>query len=119
MPILIVLTLVPPLSFYVYVLVQFWAEARRRRHDTLVMIVPLQSISAREDEGKYNSRDLSDSGSSTSAKPELPTVSEFVSDLAEIDPPARASVVATYLRNRVDAFQSGTGRLAVRRSAKG
>jgi hypothetical protein len=117
MPILIVLTIVPTLSFYFYVLVQFWAEARRRRHDTLAMIVPLKSIHAHEEE--YNRRRLDESASQAAAKPELAPVSELAADLAEIDPPARAAVVATYLRNRVAAFQSGTGRLAVRRTAKG
>jgi hypothetical protein len=117
MPILIVLTLVPTLSFYCYVLVQFWAEARRRRHDTLAMIVPLQSIHAHEEE--YNRRRPNESASQAAATPELASVSELAADLAEIEPPAHGAAVTAYLRNRVAAFQSGTGRLAVRRSAKG
>lgn len=103
MPILIVLTLVPTLSFYVYVLAQFVIEAnRRRRRDTCVAIVPLQSVRARD-----------------KAKPELAPISEFTANLAEIEPPAQAVVVSTFLKNRVTAFQSGTGRLAAKRAAKG
>ena len=49
MPILIALTLMPTLTFYFYVLVQFWKEAkRRRRHDTCVAIVPLHSVRAHD-----------------------------------------------------------------------
>jgi hypothetical protein len=117
MPILIVLTLVPTLSFYFYVLVQFWAEAKRRRHDTLAMIIPLHSIRAHEEE--YNRRRLDEGASQATAKPELAPVSEIGADLAEIEPPARAAVVATSLKNSVAAIQSGTGRLGVRRTAKG
>jgi hypothetical protein len=116
MPILIVLALVPTLSFYVYVLVQFRAEAhRRRQHDTCTMIVPLHSVHARDEE--YNLRRPNETGSQTTATPELAKVS--AANLAEIEPPARAPDVATYPRNRVAAFQSGSGRLAVKRAAKG
>src|ERR1700728_5451932 len=49
MPILIVLTLVPTLSFYFYVLVQLVMEANRRRHhDTCTLIVPLHSVRSAE-----------------------------------------------------------------------
>jgi hypothetical protein len=106
MPILIVLTLVPTVSFYFYVLVQFWAEANRRRHhDTCAMIVPLRSVRRMEHE------------SGIAATPEA--ASEYAADLGEIEPSADATVVSTYLKNRVAAFQSGTGRLGVKRSAKG
>ena len=51
MPILIVLTLVPTLSFYFYVLVQLMMEANRRRHhDTCTLIVPLHSVRSAEAE---------------------------------------------------------------------
>jgi hypothetical protein len=120
MPILIVLTLVPTLSFYFYVLVQFWAEANRRRHhDTCAIIVPLQSVRAREEEEEHNPRGRWESGSRTAVKPELASLSEFAADFAEIEPPARAAVVAAYLQNGVASVQSGTGRFATRRSAKG
>ncbi len=118
MPILIVLTLVPTLSFYVYVLAQFVMEAnRRRRRDTCAVIVPLQSIRARDEE--YNLRGMNENGPRTTVRPELAPVSEFDARLEEIEPPARAAVVATYLKNGVAAFPSGTGRLAVKRTAKG
>src|SRR6202034_538792 len=45
MPLLVVLTVVPTLSFYFYVLAQFVIEANRRRHhDTCTLIVPLHSV---------------------------------------------------------------------------
>lgn len=118
MPILIVLTLVPTLSFYVYVLAQFVIEAsRRRRRDTCAVIVPLTSIRARDEE--YNLRRLDESAPRAAAVRELPPVSDFAADVAEIEPPARAAVVSTYLKSRVTAFQPGAERLAVKRAAKG
>jgi hypothetical protein len=120
MPILIVLTLVPTVSFYFYVLVQFWAEANRRRHhDTCAMIVPLESMRAREQEEEHNPRGRHESRSRRAVEPEPAPVSELAADWAEIEPPARSAVVAAHLGNRVAAFPSGTERLATRRAAKG
>jgi hypothetical protein len=49
MPILIALGLLPTLSFYFFVLVQFWKEAkRRRRHERCAAIVLLHSTGAPE-----------------------------------------------------------------------
>jgi hypothetical protein len=120
MPILIVLTLVPTVSFYFYVLVQFWAEANRRRHhDTCAMIVPLESMRARKQEEDHNPAGRQESRSRRAVEPEPAPVSESAADWAEIEPPARAAAVAAYRENRVAAFPSGTERFATRRSAKG
>lgn len=106
MPILILLTLVPTLTFYFYVLVQFMKEAaRRRHHDTCTLIVPLQSENVRL--ANYSLREFSASRRGESY------------DSREDAGAAHANVITTHLRNRLVAYQSGAARLAVKRAAKG
>jgi hypothetical protein len=118
MPILVVLTLVPTLSFYFYVLVQFWAEAnRRRRHDTCMMIVPLHSVRSAETE--YGLRDESERqpGANDAAGATQPFQPVAVEQHSQ--GPAPTNVPSTYLRNRFLTIPSQTGRLAAKRAAKG
>ncbi len=120
MPILIVLTLVPTISFYFYVLVQFAMEANRRRHhDTCATIVPLHSLSEREEERILGSFEESRSRPVEEIHPVPVSRPGKGYDPTQAGSPARAAVVPTYLKNRITAYQAGTGRLAVKRAAKG
>jgi hypothetical protein len=104
MPILIVLGLLPTLSFYLFVLVQFWKEAkRRRRHETCAAIVRLHSARARESE----SVPVAWPGPRSLSGPEL------------TERPADVTVVTKYSKNRLAVLPYGPGRLALNRSAKG
>jgi hypothetical protein len=48
MPMLIALALLPTLSFYFYMLAQFWRQASRRRHNgTRISAVPPRAVLAR------------------------------------------------------------------------
>jgi hypothetical protein len=118
MPILIVLTLVPTLSFYFYVLVQFWAEANRRRHhDTCTMIVPLHSVRAAQAEYDLQNEYESQPGAQDTALATHalePGAEERLSKQ-----PPHPKVLSTYLQNRFLAIRSQTARLQVRRAAKG
>jgi hypothetical protein len=94
MPILIVLGLLPTLSFYFYVLVQFWKEAKRRRHhDACVATVSLHSVRApaADSVAADRPRSRSNSGSERTERS------------------ARAEIAATYLKNRLSVVPSGTG----------
>jgi hypothetical protein len=118
MPILIVLTLVPTLSFYFYVLVQFWAEAtRRRRHDTCTMIVPLHSVRAAQAEYDRQNENGRQPGGQDAAAATQTLESDADTQLLEAQP--HAKVLSTYLRNRFLVTPSQTARLAVKRAAKG
>lgn len=104
MPILIVLGLLPTLSFYFFVLVQFWKEAkRRRRHERFAAIVRLHS--ARAQESDYVP--AASPGPRSLSGPEL------------TERPAGVTVVTKYLKNRLAVLPCGPGRLALNRSAKG
>src|SRR5271170_4100136 len=104
MPILIVLGLLPTLSFYFFVLVQFWKEAkRRRRHERCAGIVRLHS--ARAPESEYVP--AASPGPRSLSGPEL------------TERPAGVTVVTKYSKNRLAVLPFGTGRLALNRSAKG
>jgi hypothetical protein len=116
MPILIVLTLVPTLSFYFYVLVQFWTEANRRRHhDTCTMIVPLHSV--RSAQAEYDLRNEPQPGAQDTDVATHTLESGAHEQLSEAQPHAR--VLSTYPKNRFLAIPSQTVRPAVRRAAKG
>lgn len=104
MPILVALALVPTLSFYFYVLVQFWREAtRRRRHDTCVTVVPMHSVRTQEP--------ISGTVAWPSFRPAPGSNS--------IERPARARVLAMYLDDRRAAHASASGRLPLKQAAKG
>jgi hypothetical protein len=118
MPILIALVMAPTLSFYFYVLVQFWKEAgRRRNHLTSAGIVPLPSAGVRRAELELERAIARATGADhvtvAASAPRL------AAELARAERSERAKVVATYLKNRLAVIPSGTGRLAVKRSAKG
>jgi hypothetical protein len=118
MPILVVLTLVPTLSFYFYVLVQFWAEAnRRRRHDTCVMIVPLHAVRSAETE--YGPRNESDRQPSANGAAGATQTFQPVTVERRSQGPAPANVPPTHLRNRFLTIPSQTRRPAAKRAAKG
>ncbi len=104
MPILIALGLLPTLSFYFFVLVQFWKEAkRRRRHERCTPIVRLHSARARESE----SVPVAWPGPRSLSGPGL------------TERPADVTVVKKYSKNRLAVLPYGPGRLALNRSAKG
>jgi hypothetical protein len=117
MPIVIVLTLVPTLSFYFYVLVQFVIEANRRRHhDTCTLIVPLHSV--RSAEAGYDGLDENNQPGGddmVGADPALhPTAQQRPSEN-----PSSGQVLSTFLRNRLSVISSQTGRLPAKHAAKG
>jgi hypothetical protein len=117
MPILIVLALVPTLSFYFYVLVQFVMEANRRRHhDTCTLIVPLHSVrSAEAEHDRLDENHQSGGHDIGSADPVLrPIPKERPSQ-----GPAGGQVLANLLRNRLSVISSQTGRLAAKHGPKG
>jgi len=117
MPILIVLTLVPTLSFYFYVLVQFVMEAKRRRHhDTCTLIVPLHSVrSAEAAYGRLEENYQPGGNDMGIADPVLrPIANERL-----YQGPAAGQVLSTFLRNRLSVISSQTGRLTAKHAAKG
>ena len=117
MPILIVLTLVPTLSFYFYVLVQLVREAHRRRHhDTCTLIVPLHSVRSAEAEyDRLDENNQSGGDDIGSADPVLRPIAKERSSQG----PASNQLVSDFLRNRLSVISSQTGRLAAKHAAKG
>jgi len=117
MPIFILLTLVPTLTFYSYVLVQFMKEAaRRRHHDTCTLIVPLQSENARL--ANYRLRE-SAPNRADQWYDSPPAIISRSSDAPEDAGIARAKVITARLKNRLGAYQPGAGRLGTKGAAKG
>jgi hypothetical protein len=117
MPIFILLALVPTLTFYSYVLVQFVKEAaRRRRHDTCALIVPLRRENARlaNDSLPGFAADRTDQGRGL----RLAMISRS-GDASQDAAGASANVIITRLRNRLATYPSGAGRLAAKGAAKG
>jgi len=119
MPLLLILTLAPTLSFYFYVLVQFMKEAtRRRNHDTCALIVPLHSESARQ--ANYGAREFAaPRGGRSEDSRSLAIVPFAVARANEDADSARAEVIVTQVKSRLAAYQGGTGRLAAKHVAKG
>jgi hypothetical protein len=117
MPILIILTLVPTLSFYFYVLVQLVMEANRRRHhDTCTLIVPLHSV--RSAEAEYDRLD----GQKRAGGNDIGGADPVPAPIAEQRPspgPARGQVLSNFLRNRLSVMGPQTGGLSAKRAAKG
>jgi hypothetical protein len=104
MPILIILGLLPTLSFYFFVLVEFWKESkRRRRQERCAAIVQLHSTRARE----LESVSVAWPGPRSLSGPEL------------AGRPAGVTVVPKYSKNRLAVLAYEPGRLALNRSAKG
>jgi hypothetical protein len=104
MPILIALGLLPTLSFYFFVLVQFWKEAkRRRRQERCAAIVRLHSARAREPEYVP----VAWPGPRSLSGPEL------------AGRPAGVTHGTKYSKNGLAVLPCGPGRLALNRSAKG
>src|SRR5580658_7055489 len=117
MPIFIVLTLVPTLSFYFYVLVQLLMEANRRRHhDTCTLIVPLHSVRSAEAERDrldgYRQAGGNDSGSGNA-------IPGAVAKKRPSQGAASGQVLSNFLRNRLSAMGSQTVQLSAKRAAKG
>jgi len=117
MPILIVLTLVPTLSFYFYVLVQLVMEANRRRHhDTCTLIVPLHSV--RSAEAEYDRLD----GQKQAPGNDIGSADPLPGPIAK-QPPSQGTadgqVLSNFLRNRLSVIGSQTGRLSAKGAAKG
>ena len=119
MPLLLILTLAPTLSFYFYVLVQFMKETtRRRNHDTCALIVPLHSESARQ--ANYGVRELAAPRAKRHEGSRMVSLAPFaVEDTNQDADSPRAEVIVTQLKSRLAAYQGGTGRLAAKRAAKG
>jgi len=117
MPILIVLTLVPTLSFYFYVLVQLVMEANRRRHhDTCTLIVPLHSVrSAEADDDWLDGHKQAGGIDIGSADPVLVPIAKQRPPQG----PASGRVLSNFLSNRLWVMGSQTGRLSAKRAAKG
>jgi|SRR5579862_3061027 len=103
MPIFVIAILAPTLLFYVYALAQFWAEFRRRRHPEMGTI-ELRDASPESEELEFF------------PESELPRPAASVAIGAG---PVQPAVVPTYLKSRLAGFVEGTGRLAVKRGAKG
>ena len=117
MPLLVVLTVVPTLSFYFYVLAQFVIEANRRRHhDTCTLIVPLHSVrSAEADCDRLDENNRPGGNEVRSADPlPRPIAKERPSQR-----PVNGQVLSNFLRNRLSVISSQTGRLAAKHAAKG
>jgi len=116
MPMFILVTLVPTLTFYTYVLVQFMKEAaRRRRHDTCALIVPLRSENARLANDKLPGLAADRTDQWRDLRPAMISRS---GDAPEDTAGASANVIITRLRNRLVTYPSGAGRLAAK-GAKG
>ena len=117
MPLLLAVTIVPTLSFYFYVLVQFMKEAtRRRNHDTCALIVPLHSESARH--ANYGVRDFTGPGlRQTEGSPAI-SIAPSVEN-RDCGGSERAEVIVTQLKSRLSAFQGRTARLAAKHAGKG
>ena len=117
MPLLVVLTVVPTLSFYFYVLVQLVREANRRRHhDTCTLIVPLHSVRSAEAEfDRLDENNQSGGSGIGSADPVLRPIAEE----RRSQGPASRQVLSNFLRNRLSVISSQTGRLAAKHAAKG
>ncbi len=117
MRIFILLTLVPTLTFYVYVLVQFVKEAARRGNQgSCARIVPLHSENARR--ANYGVRE---SGTDpfqefriSNAASAAPCSGKSLGADSE-----RARVIVIRVKERLAAYSSGTGHLVVKRAAKG
>ena len=111
------LTLVPTLTFYSYVLVQFMKEAaRRRRHDTCALIVPLRSENARLANDKLPGLAADRTDQWRDLRPAMISRSGDAPEDAGV---ASANVIITRLRNRLVTYPSGAGRLAAKGAAKG
>jgi hypothetical protein len=117
MPILIVLTIVPTLCFYCYVLVQFVMEAnRRRRHETRTLIVPLRSVrSAETGYDRHAANNLPGGNDRGGAVPVLGPIA----DQRPSRSPSSGQALSTFLRNRLSMISSQTGRLPAKHAAKG
>jgi hypothetical protein len=117
MPIFIVLTLVPTLSFYFYVLVQLVMEANRRRHhDTCTLIVPLHSV--RSAEAGYDRLDDSHHAGGSdigSAGPALHPVATQRPSQSQ----SGGQVLSIFLRNRLSLISYQPGRQPAKHAAKG
>lgn len=117
MPILVVLALVPTLSFYFYVLVQFVVEANRRRHhDTCTLIVPLHSV--RSAEAGYDRLDENNPPGGN----DMGNADPVLRPIAKQRPsqsPSSGQVLSTFLSNRLSVTSSQTDRLPAKHAAKG
>lgn len=113
MPILLAITLVPTLSFYFYVLVQFAKEAiRRRRRHTRALVLPLKNreydaLEMREHEPRVDEIDVAS---------QISQPSGTQGARAAAAPP---EVLPAHLKNRFVVYASQTGRLAAKRAVKG
>jgi hypothetical protein len=117
MSLLIVLTLVPTLSFYFYVLVQFVMEAsRRRHHDTCTLIVPLDSV--RSAEAAYDRLEGNSQPGGNDRGSADPLLRPIVKQRRSQDS-ASGQAVSDFLRNRLAAISSQTGHLSAKHAAKG
>jgi hypothetical protein len=107
MPILMVLTLVPTLSFYFYVLVQFVMEANRRRHhDTCTLIVPLHSV--RSAEAEYDRLDDYKRAGGNDMGDADPVLRPAVKQ-RPTQGPASGQVLSSFLRDRLAAKYAAKG----------
>jgi hypothetical protein len=119
MLIFLAIVLGPGCGFMLYALRQFWLEARRfRRADPRrlnVTIVRATDISTRSS-GERIPRQSSETPKVRAVLIKEAGPAKFAASAEE---PTRGKVVTTFLKNRLAALPSGTGRLAVKHVAKG
>ena len=117
MMIFLAIVMGPGFTFMLYALFQFWREEWRMRHEHSAPLGRVVTfIKAADTLNDDDSGQASDVRAAPDAPEGEPTFERFA---AAGEPPARAKVVTTYLKNRATVSPSQTGRLTVKRAAKG
>jgi hypothetical protein len=115
MTIFLAIVMGPGFTFMLYALYQFWREEWRMRHDRSRrrggIVTLVTSTSPLNDHTPHHA-----THASAAILEGKPAVASFT---AAGKSSARAKVVAMYLKNRAAVIPSRTGRLAVKRVAKG
>jgi hypothetical protein len=115
MTIFLAIVMGPGFTFMLYALYQFWREEWRMRHGRSARRGRIVTFVTARSPLNDQTPHLATRAAAAISEDE-PAVVRFA---AAGETPARAKVVTTYLKNRVAAIPSQTGRLAVKRAAKG
>jgi hypothetical protein len=123
MPILVFTILTPTLAFYFYALVQFWIEFRRRSPEMRIVVLRDSRLAAADFEpfpDPDSELDRRAANVVNAGNVEMIRRVTIPATGAPVTPgPGRAEVLTTYLKSRHAGYAAQTGRLAVKRAAKG
>ena len=106
----------PGFGFMLYALFQFWREEWRMRHaHSRWLSGVVNFVTAVDPPYEHTPHHATDAPAAPAVSESEPAIVSFAAG----ETPERAKVVTTCLKNRLAVMPSGTGRLAVKRAAKG